>query len=148
MICEGEKSRLYLFGLEYYINKERAGEKGTAMDIQVKEVNGKSYKIYNDIWYCLDTPDRVIQILDGAMKSHERIRVFYGDNETGRDWMEIYDTIGYVAHSYGSIQIPLLIKDSRSVGGIGILDDNIGTQSTIAFAEYGYREYRKRLLRG
>lgn len=31
MICEGGKSRLYLFGLEYYIDKERAGEKGTAM---------------------------------------------------------------------------------------------------------------------
>lgn len=125
MICEGGKSRLYRLGLEYYIDKERVDEKGTVMDIQVKEFNGRRYKIYNDTWYCLDTPDGVIQILDGAMKNHERIRVFYGDNETGRDWMEIYDTIGYVAHSYGSIQIPLLIKNSRSVGGIGILDDNI-----------------------
>lgn len=47
MICEGGKSRLYRIGLEYYINKERAGEKGTAMDIQVKEFNGRRYKIYN-----------------------------------------------------------------------------------------------------
>lgn len=30
-ICEGGKSQLYLLGLEYYIDKERAGEKGTAM---------------------------------------------------------------------------------------------------------------------
>ena len=125
MICEGGKSRLYRLGLEYYIDKERAGEKGTVMDIQVKEFNGRRYKVYNDTWYCLDTPDSVIQILDGAMKNHERIRVFYGDTETGRDWMEIYDTIGYVAHSYGSIKIPLLIKNSRFAGGIGILDDNI-----------------------
>ena len=31
MICGGGKSRLYRFGLEYYIDKERADEKGTAM---------------------------------------------------------------------------------------------------------------------
>jgi hypothetical protein len=68
MICEGGKSRLYRFGLEYYIDKERTGEKGTVMDIQVKEYNGRQYKVYNDTWYCFDTPDRVIQILDGAIK--------------------------------------------------------------------------------
>ena len=59
------------------------------MDIQVKEFNGRHYKVYNGTWYCLDTPDGVIYILDGAMKNHKRIRVFYGDTETGRDWMEI-----------------------------------------------------------
>lgn len=54
MICEGGKSQLYHLGLEYYIDKERADEKGTAMDIQVKEVaDVKSltydkYKVYND----------------------------------------------------------------------------------------------------
>lgn len=142
MICEGEKSRLYLFGLEYYINKERAGEKGTAMDIQVKEFNGRRYKIYNDTWYCLDTPDRVIQILDCAMKNHERIRVFYGDTETGRDWMEIYDTIGYVSRSYGNVKIPLLIKNSRSIGGTGILDDSIvkiTIDKVIVYQQSNYR---------
>lgn len=142
MICEGEKSRLYLFGLEYYIDKERAGEKGTAMDIQIKEFGGKRYKVYNDIWYSCDTSDRVIQILDGAMKNHECIRVFYGDTETGRDWMEIYDTIGYVSRSCGNVKIPLLIKNSRSIGGTGILDDcivKITIDKVIVYQQSNYR---------
>lgn len=125
MICEGGKSRLYLFGLEYYIDKERADEKGTAMDIQVKEFNGGRYKIYNGTWYCFTTPNRVIQILDNAMNKHERIRIFYGDKETGRDWCEFFDTIGYVGRSYGNVKIPLLIKNSRSMGGPCILDGSI-----------------------
>lgn len=148
MICEGGKSRLYLFGLEYYIDKERADEKGIAMDIQVKEVaNVKhftydKYKVYNDTWYCFNTPDRVIQILDGAMKNHERIRVFYGDTETGRDWMEIYDTIGYVSRSCGNVKIPLLIKNSRSIGGTGILDGSIvkiTIDKVIVYQQSNYR---------
>ena len=119
------ESRLYGFELEYYIDKERAGEKGTVMDIQVKEFNGRRYKIYNGTWYCFDTPDRVVQILDSAMNKHERIRVFYGNNETGCDWCEFFDTIGYVDRSYGNVKIPLLIKNSRSIGGPGILDGSI-----------------------
>jgi hypothetical protein len=92
------------------------------MDIQVKESYGKRYKVYNDTWYCFDTPDRVIQILDNAMKNHERIRVFYGDADTGCDWCEFFDTIGYVGRSCGYMKAPLLIKNSRSMGGLSILD--------------------------
>lgn len=95
------------------------------MDIQVKEFDGRRYKIYNGTWYCFDTSDRVIQILDNAMNKHERIRVFYGDNETGCDWCEFFDTIGYVGRSYGNVKIPLLIKNNRSIGGLGILDGSI-----------------------
>lgn len=125
MICEGGKSRLYRFVLEYYIDKERADEKGTAMDIQIKESYGKRYKVYNGTWYCFDTPDRVIQILDNAMKNHERIRVFYGDADTGCDWCEFFDTIGYVGRSTGYMKAPLLLNNSRSIGGTSILDGSI-----------------------
>ena len=142
MICEGGKSRLYRFVLEYYIDKERADEKGTAMDIQIKESYGKRYKVYNGTWYCFDTPDRVIQILDNAMKNHERIRVFYGDADTGCDWMEIYDTIGYVSRSCGSVKIPLLIKNSRSIGSTGILDGSIVKITIDKVVVYQQSNYR------
>lgn len=142
MICEGGKSQLYRFGLEYYIDKERADEKGTAMDIQIKESYGKRYKVYNGTWYCFDTPDRVIYILDGAMKHHKRIRVFYGDTETGRDWMEIYDTIGYVSRSCGNIKIPLLIKNSSSISGTGILDGSIVKITIDKVIVYQHLNYR------
>lgn len=82
------------------------------------------------------------QILDGAMKNHERIRVFYGDTETGCDWMEIYDTIGYVSRSCGNVKIPLLIKNSRSIGGTGILDDSIvkiTIDKVIVYQQSNYR---------
>ena len=125
MICEGGKSRLYSLGLEYYIDKERADEKGTAMDIQIKESYGKRYKVYNGTWYCFDTPDMVIQILDNAMKNHERIRVFYGDADTGCDWCDFFDTIGYVGRSTGYMKAPLLLNNSRSIGGTSILDGSI-----------------------
>lgn len=112
------------------------------MDIQIKEFNGRHYKVYNGTWYCLDTPDGVIYILDGAMKNHKRIRVFYGYTETGRDWMEIYDTIGYVSRSCGNIKIPLLIKNSRSISGTGILDDsivNITIDKVVVYRQSNYR---------
>lgn len=46
MICEGGKSRLYLFGLEYYIDKERADEKGTAVDCGNINVYGEYEGLY------------------------------------------------------------------------------------------------------
>lgn len=95
------------------------------MDIQIKESYGKRYKVYNGTWYCFDTSDMVIQILDNAMKNHERIRVFYGDADTGCDWCEFFDTIGYVGRSTGYMKAPLLLNNSRSIGGTSILDGSI-----------------------
>lgn len=55
MICEGEKSQLYRLGLEYYIDKERADEKGTAVgrgNISVYgEYEGLYYIDYDYIYY-------------------------------------------------------------------------------------------------
>ena len=79
------------------------------------------YKDVNGISYHENTPDVVIRVLENAMRTNKRIRIFYGDTETGRDWMEIYDTIGTIGRSCGQNKIPLLIKNSRSYGGGAIL---------------------------
>lgn len=79
------------------------------------------YKVVNGISYHENTPDAVIRVLENAMRTNKRIRIFYGDTETGRDWMEIYDTIGTIGKSCGQNKIPLLIKNSRSYGGGAIL---------------------------
>lgn len=79
------------------------------------------YKVVNGISYHENTPDAVIRVLENAMRTNKRIRIFYGDTETGRDWMEIYDTIGTIGRSCGQNKIPLLIKNSRSYGGGAIL---------------------------
>lgn len=90
--------------------------------IEVKEINGKKYKVLNGTYYNEKTSDEVIRVLENSRKNNSRIRVFYGDAETGRDWLEIYDTIGTVGRSMGDIKIPLLIKTARSFGGGALLD--------------------------
>lgn len=82
------------------------------------------YKIFGGTAYNINTPDKVVRILDSVLKSfrQRRIRVFYGNSITGKDWCEENDVIGYVGRSTGSIKIPLLIKNINSSGGGGILD--------------------------
>lgn len=82
-------------------------------------------KIVKGIEFDANTPERVVNILLSYMDTQQRIRLFYGDSKTGRDWGETYNTMGYVRKSTGQIKIPLLINNSRSMGGEGILTGNI-----------------------
>jgi hypothetical protein len=83
-------------------------------------------KIKNGAFYFNEnTPNSVMDILNDAYNSGKRIRVFYGDRNTGEDWCEVYDTIGYVGKSTGIRPSPLLIKTSRSIGGGAFLTDCI-----------------------
>lgn len=92
------------------------------MEIKMMEISDKRYKVANGTYYHEDTSDAVIRVLENARLNNRRVRIFYGDRETGRDWMEIYDTIGTIGRSCGMVKIPLLIKNSRSMGGGAILD--------------------------
>lgn len=75
-------------------------------------------------WFSLDTPKKVQRILEDYRRSGKKIRVFYGDPETGRDWMEENDVLGRIGRSTGVMQIPLLVPDGEC-GGPGLLDDRI-----------------------
>src|SRR5512139_817270 len=85
-----------------------------------------------------ETPGKVKIYLESAREQRQRVRIFYGDTERedfervhgheanpGKDWGEENDVIGYVGRSTGEQPIPLLIANSRSLGGGGILDDCI-----------------------
>lgn len=72
-----------------------------------------------------ETPEGVINALEHARHSGERIRVFYGDTETGREWLEEWGTMGYVGRSCGRHSIPLLVHNARSFGGGGLLTNCI-----------------------
>ena len=84
-----------------------------------------------------ETSDKVKAALVDCYHSKARIRVWYGDTDTGVSWLEEYDTIGTIGRSGGQVKIPLLIKNSRSIGGCGILChciiriDVIGSKRTI-----------------
>lgn len=82
-----------------------------------KEVNGTSYKV--------ETPQQVIDILERSRQNRIKIRVFFGDKETGRDWMEEYDTMGIVGRSTGDVKIPLLLAKNSSFGGGALMDNKI-----------------------
>ncbi len=99
------------------------------MALTVKEclTNGNviEYQVINGTAYRVSTPSEVVNILESAKANRQRIRVFYGDTETGRDWMEEYDVIGCIGRSTGRIKIPLLLKSTKSDGGGALLDDCI-----------------------
>ena len=80
-------------------------------------VNGTTY---NDT-----TPRQIIDILENARKSGVRVRIFLGYTETGRDWLEEHDTIGIIARSCGKVKIPILLRNSTSSSGFGIMTQNI-----------------------
>lgn len=68
-----------------------------------------------------ETNDKVKECIEHCYNSKLRIRLWYGDTKTGVSWLEEYDVVGTIGRSGGQQKIPLLIKNSRSSGGGGIL---------------------------
>ena len=93
----------------------------------VTDSYGVTYTIYNDTAYREGTDPEVIRILDNYIhnRNTRRLHLSYGDSSTGEDWQEIYDVDGYIGRSTGTIKIPLLVHNSRSLGGGAILTDCI-----------------------
>ena len=80
----------------------------------------KNYKELNGYHFNVAAPDAVCEALSGIDRD-TRIRVWYGDPVTGKSFDEIYDITGYVSRSGGMIKVPLLINNTRSMGGGAIL---------------------------
>lgn len=68
-----------------------------------------------------ETPDKVMRILERLRYAGYRVRLYYGDTETGRDWGETNDVTGTIGRSCGEYQVPLLIQRKDSLGGGAIL---------------------------
>ena len=89
----------------------------------VTDSNGTKYqKTDSGTCYHVDTPAVLVKSLELAMHNRSRVRVFYGDTKNGRDWMEENDVIGRIGRSTGTFKIPLMVNNSRSMGGPGLLD--------------------------
>jgi hypothetical protein len=80
------------------------------------------YRKVGSIYYHVDTPDAVVRALEQARSTRRRIRIYLGDSQTGRDWLEEHDVSGYVGNSLGPLKVPLLVFNRRSFGGGAILD--------------------------
>lgn len=85
----------------------------------------KEYKTINGTSYDVRTPDEVVAILENARQNRIRLHVSLGETEgpeAGNDWLEENMVHGVIGRSTGSIRIPLLIHNRRSLGGPGLLD--------------------------
>ena len=92
----------------------------------VEAADGKHYKVVNGTYYHPDTRDDVIAWMETFReRKGQRIEVAYGDPITGMDWQEAYFTQGYVGRSVGPVKIPLLIHNSRSLGGSSLFTENV-----------------------
>lgn len=67
----------------------------------------------------------IVQALERARATQERIRLYYGDVNTGRSWDEEHDVFGRISRSMGTVKAPLLVHNILSIGGAGILTDSI-----------------------
>jgi len=80
------------------------------------------YKVIEGMAFHTETPELVCGILRGLLHTGHRVKIYFGDTETGRDWHEEHDTIGTIGQSTGTYKIPLLLHNTRSIGGGAILD--------------------------
>lgn len=121
-------------------------------DIEIKKgIDGKDYKVYEGTWYHADTCDNVIYALDYARKAERRVHVLFcypEEKDVPKEWeskfsakeiwLEEYDTVGRIGRSCGEIKVPLLIKNSRSYGGGGLITGRIGRIIDVATKEVLY----------
>ena len=80
------------------------------------------HQIVNGTYYHHDTPAAVITILEDARRTGTRIRLSYGDTETGRDWLDEWDVEGRVSRSMGPVKVPILLPRRTSIGGPALLE--------------------------
>jgi hypothetical protein len=72
-----------------------------------------------------DTPREVREVLDRCINSRRgmRVRIWLGDTKSGKAWNgQEHDVIGYIGRSSGTYKIPLMVYNTRALGGGGILD--------------------------
>ena len=82
----------------------------------------KDYKVVNGTSYHIETPDKLIEILETIRENQTRVIFDFGDVKTKTSWGEVYDISGRIGRSTGTVKIPLLIHNRRSMGGGALLD--------------------------
>lgn len=75
-------------------------------------IDETKYKVVNGTFYDPQTPDEVIRVLEHARETRTRLAIVYR--------AESRPEFGRVGRSTGSVKIPLLVHNTRSMGGEGI----------------------------
>jgi hypothetical protein len=87
--------------------------------LEVNDVE-KEYTEVDGTFYDSRTPLAVARILERFRINRMRLKIHHGDSETGLAWGD--SESGRIGRSTGPVKIPLLVKNSRSMGGGAILD--------------------------
>ena len=92
----------------------------------VEHTHGNGYtvcyrRVESGTCYHADTPETVVDLLETLRRSQRKVRIFYGDTETGRSWLDEQDCLGRIGRSLGPIKAPLLVEDGEC-GGPALLD--------------------------
>ncbi len=81
----------------------------------------KKYIEMNGTSYDEQTDPACMKVLEAARINRTRIKIDFGNVEACVSWNEAGDTAGYVGRSTGTIKIPILVHNERSLGGGEIL---------------------------
>ena len=85
-----------------------------------KENYNQKYADMTGTYYNIQTPTIVCDILEESRISLHRLRIYYGNKDTGRAWGDVL--VGHVGRSTGTFKVPLLISNKNSTGGCQLLD--------------------------
>lgn len=103
--------------------------------ITMTEYNGKQYKVCNDTYYHINTPDSMVNLLEHIRLNKIRVRFHWGDTDTGRDYGDMYDVKGTLGRTMGPVKSPILLQKSNSWGG-GIILDHCIVKITLTTKPY------------
>lgn len=107
---------------------DRPAAIGTEERFQQYEATARAFMLApapQDTWFDDRTPQAVRHALEHARRTGQRVRLFYGDTETGKAWEDEWNVVGTIGRSMGPCKIPLLIANARSHGGAAVLDSSV-----------------------
>lgn len=108
-----------------------------------EEKKEKEYTVVNGTFYDSRTPYEVIEVLESSRKSGARVRLFHGDTETGKDWLEEHYVTGRISRSMGPHKVPILLNNRRSIAGGAILDHCIVRILVNGVEKYRHPKYQE-----
>lgn len=80
-------------------------------------VDLSKYKVVNGTFYRVGTPDEVVRVLEEAREKRLRLAIAYK--------AESAPQFGRIGRSMGPVKVPLLVHNTRSMGGEELWTDGI-----------------------
>lgn len=87
-----------------------------------KQIIGNLFRYVGDPFYCdVKTPDEVRNVLAEVYEKRRikslRLRIWYGNVQTGRAWNDTFNVKGYIARTAARYPQPLLVQFKSSIEG-------------------------------